>query len=135
MNSFTDLGDGKYVYLTYLRKNGTPVGFPIWVARDGDRLVVWVENVDTGKVKAMRRNPGVTVAACDLRGNRRGAQIAATARILDTDETNHVRALIARKYRLPGYLAIYGNRLLRGKDTSVGIALTRADAVTTLEQE
>ncbi|WP_280391092.1 PPOX class F420-dependent oxidoreductase [Nocardia brasiliensis] len=134
MDSFTALGDGKYVYLTYLRANGTAFGFPIWVARDGDRLVVWVENADTGKVRRMRRNPQVTVAACDLRGNRRGSEIAATATVLDTAGTDRVRALIARKYGLPGRLALYGNRLLRGKNTSIGIAFTAAETASRTDE-
>ncbi|AFT99661.1 PPOX class F420-dependent oxidoreductase [Nocardia brasiliensis] len=120
---FLTLGDGKYVYLTHFRKDGTPVGLPIWVARDAERLVVWVENIDTWKVTRMRRNPQVTVASCDLRGHRRGPEVAARAEVLDVAGTDHVRKLIARKYGLPGRAALWGNRLFRGKNTSVGIAL------------
>ncbi|MFG1791227.1 PPOX class F420-dependent oxidoreductase [Nocardia sp. NPDC049149] len=124
-DAFTELGDRPYIYLTHYRKDGTPVGIPIWVARDGDHLVVWVENIDTWKVKRMRRNPNVTVAACDLRGNHRGPEIAATAEVLDMDGTEQVRHLIAEKYGLRGRFALYANRILRGKNTSVGIAIRR----------
>ncbi|UFS97095.1 PPOX class F420-dependent oxidoreductase [Nocardia huaxiensis] len=122
-DEFLRLGDGPYVYLTHFRKDGTPVGIPIWVVRDGAHLAVWVENADTWKVERMRRNPRVTVAACDLRGNRRGPEIPATAEVLDTAGTDRVRSLIASKYRLRGRFALYANRIARGKNTSVGIAL------------
>lgn len=119
----TELGDSPYIYLTHYRKDGTPVGLPIWVARDGEHLVVWVENIDTWKVKRMRRNPNVTVATCDMRGNHRGPEISATAQVLDLDGTNRVRHLIAQKYGLRGRFALCANRILRGKNTSVGIAI------------
>ncbi|MEV6767230.1 PPOX class F420-dependent oxidoreductase [Nocardia sp. NPDC051030] len=128
--AFTGLGESRYIYLTHFRKDGTPVGIPIWFVRDDDHLAVWVENADTWKVKRMRRNPNVTVADCDVRGNHRGPEIAATAEVLDLDGTQRVRSLIAAKYGLSGRFALYANRLFRGKNASVGIAIRCANAST-----
>ncbi|MEU7138547.1 hypothetical protein ABZ942_03740 [Nocardia sp. NPDC046473] len=60
-----------------------------------------------------------------MRGNHRGPEIAATAQLLDIDGTNRVRHLIAEKYGLRGHFALHVNRILRGKNTSVGIAIRR----------
>ena len=43
----------------------------LWVLPDGDGLAFWTAR-DTGKVKRIRNNGRVTVAACDFRGNPSG---------------------------------------------------------------
>jgi len=88
----------EYVSLETVRKNGTPVARPIWVAPQGDKLVM-ITNSDTWKVKHIRRNPAVRVASCDSRGGSVGAYRSATARILDGDEaTAPGVAAIKKKY-------------------------------------
>ncbi|WP_227982428.1 PPOX class F420-dependent oxidoreductase [Nocardia spumae] len=124
--TWNDLAQQKYVLLTTYKKDGTPVGTPVWVAPDGDELVVWT-NPKTGKVKRLRRNAAVTLRACDSRGRPTGSEAsAATARILDTAGTEHVRDLIAGKYGLIGTVLIRGHTLIRGKNASVGLAITAA---------
>ncbi len=39
-SAFSDLGVAKLMSLTTFRKSGEPVSTPVWVARDGDLLVV-----------------------------------------------------------------------------------------------
>ncbi|NKY88094.1 PPOX class F420-dependent oxidoreductase [Nocardia veterana] len=126
--TWNELAQQKYVLLTTYKKDGTPVGTPVWVAPDGDRLVVWT-NPKTWKVKRLRRNAAVTLQACDNRGRPKGTEVSAgTARILDEAGTERVRDLIARKYGLIGTLLIRAHKLILGKHRSVGLAITAEPA-------
>jgi uncharacterized protein len=50
-------GIAQFVSLTTFRPSGAPVATPVWVARDGDALVVTTA-VDTGKLRRLRHDPG-----------------------------------------------------------------------------
>ncbi|KOV92305.1 PPOX class F420-dependent oxidoreductase [Streptomyces sp. NRRL B-3648] len=117
------LGSGKYLLVTSFRKNGTPVATPVWVVRDGDALGVWTV-AGSWKVKRIRRRPDVLVGPCDVRGNPTGDQKPATAEIADAATTARYRKLIARKYGVLGRLTLFGSRLRRGLDGTVGIRVT-----------
>ncbi|MEU1993683.1 PPOX class F420-dependent oxidoreductase [Nocardia gamkensis] len=121
--TWNEMSQSRTVLLTTFKKDGTPVGTPVWVAPEGDRIVVWT-NPKTWKVKRIRRNPDVTLQACDGRGRPTAQEVLpGRARILDGDGTQRVRDLVASKYGLIGRLAIRGHKLLRGADASVGIAI------------
>jgi PPOX class probable F420-dependent enzyme len=117
-----DLGAGKYLLLTTYRKNGTAVPTPVWVAGEGDSLYVW-SAADAGKVKRVRRSGDVLVGPCDFKGNPTGDQVPATARLLDQAESDRVRSLIARKYGVMGRLTMFGSRIRRGREGTVGIEI------------
>ncbi|MFE3442989.1 PPOX class F420-dependent oxidoreductase [Nocardia sp. NPDC059180] len=126
--TWNELATSKYALLTTYKKDGTPVGTPVWVAPDGDRILVWT-NQGSWKVKRMRRNPQVTLQVCDNRGRADGGEVrAGTATILNADNTEHVRDVVASKYGILGALAIRGHKLLRGADASVGIEIAEREA-------
>lgn len=120
-----ELGTAKYVLLTTFRRDGSAVPTPVWAAPDGGRLLVWTET-HSYKVKRIRRNPRVTLAACDMRGNPKGEPVEASAQILDAAGTDHVRALIARKYGILGRIIMKASLIRRGRDGTIGLAITPA---------
>ena len=93
-----DLGSERYVNLATFRRDGTEVRTPVWIAPDADRLIVWT-NVNSFKVKRLRRDSRSRLAACNARGDVRGPWVDATTRVLD-DSGARDRALQAlfRKY-------------------------------------
>lgn len=117
------LGAAKYMLLTTYRKDGRAVATPVWVARDGDELVVFTAP-DTGKVKRIRRNGAVEVAPCDMRGNRKGEDVPGRARILDEAGARRTLRLIMRKYWILGPLTVLGGRLRRRGGLPGAIAIT-----------
>lgn len=122
--SWDQLAHAKYVLLTTYRKDGSPVGTPVWAAREGDRLLVWTDP-KSWKVKRIRNKPEVTVQVSDNRGRPVGGEIhRGTAEILDPAGTERTRDLVARKYGILARIAIRGHKLFRGADGSVGIAIT-----------
>ncbi|RSS83232.1 PPOX class F420-dependent oxidoreductase [Streptomyces sp. WAC06614] len=113
-----ELGRGRYVSLTTYRKDGTPVATPVWVVAEAGELFIWTRT-DTWKVKRIRNDARVTVAACDIRGRLLPGTpvLEGRARLLDDSGLRRVRQLMSRKYRwlfwavdIPATLARRGKR-------------------------
>lgn len=119
----TELGACEYVLLTTFRRDGRAVPTAVWVAPDGDGLVIWTVT-DSGKVKRLRRNPAVLIGPCDLRGRPTGGQVPGTGVILDAGGTGRVRDLLRRKYGLKARITLLFSRLRRGAAGTVGIRVT-----------
>ncbi len=108
---------GKYVSLTTFRRDGTGVSTPVWFVAENGSLLVETDG-DSYKVKRIRRNDSVTVAACNAMGRVAGEVVPAHATILPADELPRVERLLRRKYRLdyvfvlPVYLLV---QRLRGR--------------------
>ncbi|TCO56610.1 PPOX class F420-dependent oxidoreductase [Actinocrispum wychmicini] len=117
------LADGKYVLVTTFRRDGTPVGTPVWVCRDGESLV-FSSGRSTGKVKRLRRDNSVELAACDIRGMSTGAVVKAKAELLDATDAGRIHRLLARKYGFIARLTFWGSRLRRGREGTVCFAVT-----------
>ncbi|MEU3059269.1 PPOX class F420-dependent oxidoreductase [Streptomyces subrutilus] len=94
-----ELGRARYISLTTFRKDGTPVATPVWAVADGGELYVWTRT-ETWKVKRIRNDGRVRVAACDVRGRIEdgAAVLDGEARLLDEAGLNRVRRLMSRKY-------------------------------------
>ncbi|GAQ53542.1 PPOX class F420-dependent oxidoreductase [Streptomyces acidiscabies] len=118
-----DLAAGKYLLITSYRKNGTGVATPVWVVPDGDALGAWTAS-GSWKVKRIRARGDVLVGPCDARGNPKGEPVPGTAEICDAETTARYRTLIARKYGIIGRLTLFGSKLRRGLDGTVGIRIT-----------
>jgi PPOX class probable F420-dependent enzyme len=119
------LGDEAYVSLASYRRDGREVRTPVWVARDGAELVVYT-NRNSGKVKRIRREGRVRLAACDARGKVRGEWLEASARLRDEPAARErgITAIV-RKYGWQAQLVMLGARLFgRWPDRAViGIRL------------
>ena len=89
---------GKYLSVTSFRRDGTGVATPVWFVGEGDRLLAMTA-AGSGKVKRIRRNPSVTMAACSARGRLHGTPIPAHAELLPSTEVERVKRLMGRKYR------------------------------------
>ena len=93
----------KYISLGTFRKTGSKVATPVWFGEEGNKLYVMTRG-DMGKVKRIRNNPQVTVAACTARGKVIGPEFPAVARLLPPEDHSRARQIINRKYwlaRLP----------------------------------
>jgi PPOX class probable F420-dependent enzyme len=107
------LAGEKYISLTTFKKDGTAVATPVWVVSDdGRRLLVWT-GPDTWKVKRLRRDPRVVVAASDYRGRVRRESFEGVGRLLDIPQGSLVEPLLDRKYGLIRRLLGVFNRLVR----------------------
>jgi PPOX class probable F420-dependent enzyme len=100
-----------YVNLASFRRDGREVRTPVWIAPEGERLIVYT-NAGSGKVKRIRRDGRVRLAPCDMRGKLRGDWVEARARVLE-DPAERDRALEALvcKYGVQMRLARFFARL------------------------
>ena len=76
------LGDERYINLETFKKDGNGVKTPVWCVPLDGKIVVYT-NGTSYQVKRLQRNPRVRVAACDVRGNVRGAWVDGECHIID----------------------------------------------------
>lgn len=112
--AFSALADARYVALATQKRDGQEVVTPVWIVGSGTDLYCY-SAADAGKIKRIRREPRVRLAACDFRGGRRGAWTAASARLVANGaESEAVFALLRQKYgwqmRTADLLARLGGR-------------------------
>ena len=89
----------KYVSLATYRKDGRVVKTPVWVAGANNTYYVFSEE-KAGKVKRIRNNGRMSMAACDVRGKVLGDWLEGTARIVTDDaEIEDMYLLFDQKYR------------------------------------
>lgn len=96
------LGQEKFVSLTTFRRNGEGVVTPVWVARDGDALIVTTPE-GSGKVKRLRRDTRVLLRPCNRRGvvTEGTEQVQGTAAIVDADrDVRDLTRPFRAKYRI-----------------------------------
>jgi hypothetical protein len=100
-----ELDEAKYVALTTLRRDGTPVTTPVWLAPSDDCYYV-TTGAATGKYKRLGNNPAVEVTACNSRGtpNPGATTYSGTAVLLDEEGTDTALAAIKDRYGLIGRL-------------------------------
>ena len=124
--TFAEVSAARYILLTTFTKDGRPKPTPIWVAPDGDRLLVITEE-DSWKVKRIRNTPRVTLAICDMRGNPKSDALEAKAIILDKTQTALVYDAIGKRYGLVGKVFnLFSKYLRNGMQNNVGLELRAA---------
>jgi len=109
----------KYISLETFKKNGQGVKTPVWFVLYNDALYLYTE-ADSWKVKRIRNQPRVRVAACNIRGNVKGHWLDATASIVDGDERLAADSLLDRKYVLKRIFN-YLSRINRHRRTMIKI--------------
>ena len=94
----TPLDSAKYVNLETFKKDGTGVKTPVWAAAFNGKLVAGTDGT-TFKVKRVRNNPKVRVAACNGSGKEiLGPWYDGTARILDAASAGPADVALNEKY-------------------------------------
>jgi uncharacterized protein len=100
MNGKVEWDNQQYLNIETFRKTGVGVKTPVWFVRNGDKLFVRTI-ADSGKVKRIRNNPNVNIAACKSDGGLLSDWIPAEAHIVSDSEVNqHVDRLLDKKYGL-----------------------------------
>jgi uncharacterized protein len=100
MSELGRLGNESFVSLTTFRRNGEGVATPVWVARDGDALIVLTPE-ESYKVGRVRADPRVRLVPSTRTGRVKdgGPLVEGTAEVVaDPAETGRQRDLIRRKY-------------------------------------
>ena len=124
--TFAEVSSARYILLTTFTKDGRPKPTPIWVAPDGDRLLVITEE-DSWKVKRIRNTPRVTIAECDMRGRPKSEAVDAVATILEKSRTGDAYDAIGKRYGVVGRVFnLFSKYLRNGMQKNVGLELKAA---------
>lgn len=100
------------VLLTSFKRDGTPVGTPVHIAVDGDR-VYFRSYEKAWKTRRIRRNPRIMIAPSTVRGTPTGPAVEARARVLEGDEAKAAARALSRKYPiLHRWLIPWAHRLM-----------------------
>lgn len=94
------LGTESFVSLTTFRKSGVGVSTPVWVARDGDALIVTTPT-ESGKVKRLRNDDRVEVTPCSRMGKTAddAVPLPAVATVTgDAPSVERLSAIFRKKY-------------------------------------
>jgi PPOX class probable F420-dependent enzyme len=90
----------QYMNLETFRKNGDCMKTPVWFVQDEETLYVSTM-ANSGKVKRIRNNDRVNVAACKINGKLSGVWVPAKAReITDPEICTKVNRMLDKKYGL-----------------------------------
>ncbi|MDG6105851.1 PPOX class F420-dependent oxidoreductase [Dactylosporangium aurantiacum] len=120
------LGAQRFVSLTTFKRDGSAVATPVWVAQDGDALVVTTP-ADSWKVKRLRRNPRVLLVPCGRTGKVRDGDrpVPGTATIItDPAVMRRMMRLVRRKYGLEYRVLQLVERVAGGRRDRVMLRIT-----------
>jgi PPOX class probable F420-dependent enzyme len=96
-NVVPTLAGHRFLLLTTMKRDGTPVATPVWFAAVGGRLVA-ATAADAWKVKRLRHNPSATIAPCDARGRQLGRAVPVVGEILGAADQPEARDALHRRY-------------------------------------
>lgn len=91
------LKEGKHISIKTFRKNGEGAATPVWFLEDKGKFYICTGGM-TYKVKRIRNNPEVQIAASDGSGNLKGEYFEGKARIMAKDEVDPMYTLFRKKY-------------------------------------
>ena len=125
------LADERFVSLTTYRRSGVAVSTPVWIARDGEDLIVTTPK-ESGKVKRLRNDSRVQLRACSRTGSVKDGAVAVDAHAAIADDDGS-RALLTQvfggKYRTEYRVFMFIERL--GKAGAKQRVLLRITAAST----
>lgn len=120
----TPLDSATYVNLETFRKDGSGVKAPVWIAPLDGKLVVGT-TANTFKVKRIRNNPRVRLAACNASGKQTlGPWYEGKARIVDPAEAAPGDAALTAKYGIQRRLLTFFAKLFGKMKDRVLIEIT-----------
>ncbi len=109
----------KYISLETYKKSKQAVRTPVWfVIKDG--LIIIVTRDQTGKIKRLRNNKKVKIAACSIKGKTSMPMVSCTAKILTQEETEEAVKLRDKKY---GFFSRVAKFLTKGKGNLIAVSI------------
>jgi PPOX class probable F420-dependent enzyme len=91
------LAEERFVSLSTFRKTGEEVATPVWIARDGDDLLVTTPD-DTGKVKRLHNSPRVRLSPSSRMGRVDDDAPRIDAEATIEPETERLTRIFREKY-------------------------------------
>jgi PPOX class probable F420-dependent enzyme len=97
---FGSLRGAKYTLLVTFKRSGDPVPTPVWAGLAENGCLYVSTEPDSAKVRRLRNDPHVRVAASNVRGKPRGPVIEGRARIVSPDEEEYAEHALKEHFGL-----------------------------------
>ena len=97
--ALAEMAEQRFVSLTTFRRSGAPVAPPVWIARDGDALVVTTP-AGSGKIKRLRHDRRVELRPCSRSGAVADGAPTVGARAEVVPPSDSSTGVLRRKYGL-----------------------------------
>ncbi len=124
----TRFHDKKFIALTSYKRDGGGVETQMWFAMDGDRLFVRTDDRSL-KVKRIGRNPKVSVAPCDFRGNHAAEPFDGEAVRMPDEEAERLGKLFGKKFPLGYYWEVWVLKPVFNGLSRIGIGSGRGGTI------
>jgi uncharacterized protein len=122
--SLQELAAERYVSLVTFRRNGNGVPTPIWVAAYHGKLYA-VTNGTSVKMKRLKANDRIRLAACDARGKVRGEWAEGHGRRIDEAALmQRAQQALESKYGWQAAVLKFFSTLFRGAKNRAFIEMT-----------
>jgi len=114
MTDLLSLASERFISLSTYRRSGVAVSTPVWIARDGDALIVTTPD-DTGKVKRLRNSPRVEVAPSSRMGKVADDAPHKVGVAVIEEETERLTEIFRRKYGMEYRIFMFVERRIAKK--------------------
>lgn len=119
MSETCSLDGQSFVCLTTFKKSGEPVDTPMWFVLDSGKVLMTTRG-NSFKVRRIRNNPRVRLAASNAAGRPRGPFLNGSARIVEEPERRQQAvAALNRKYGIKKRLIDFGLRFSKDKTEAI----------------
>lgn len=88
---------GKHISIKTFRKNGKGVAMPVWFLEENHKFYICTGGA-TFKVRRIRNDSNVQIAACGSNGSLTGEFFDGKARIMANNEVGNIYSLFRKKY-------------------------------------
>lgn len=95
--NLNQLKEVQHISIKTFRKDGTSAATPVWFLENNSKFYICTGG-GSYKVRRIRNNPKVEIAASDSSGNLRGEYFEGKARVMAADETSQIYSLFRKKY-------------------------------------
>ncbi|HDZ16904.1 MAG TPA: PPOX class F420-dependent oxidoreductase [archaeon] len=111
-NELNQLKGGTHISIKTFRKSGEEASTPVWFLEENDKYYVCTGG-SSFKVRRIRNNPKVEIAANDSGGGLKGEYFKGEARIMEKTKVDQIYGLFRKKYssfRLWNFFANLGKK-------------------------
>jgi uncharacterized protein len=99
MSNLDQFRKEQYINIETFRKSGEGVKTPVWFVEFENQYCFTTEP-QSSKVKRMKNNPAVRMAACKMDGTITGEWLSGTVRFMQGEEIKRMEKLYSKKYGL-----------------------------------
>ena len=123
MTNFSSLEKESFINLTTFKSSGQEKATPVWFTSKDQKLFIFTD-LTSYKVKRIKHNPAVLLAASKSDGSETGPRLNGTARLLSVEESPALMDTFKKKYRLQYWFFNLMGKMRGAQNTYIEITPT-----------